>query len=259
MDKIPPIYVLNLERFPDNWERTKKNLIDVGIPDNKIKKYKGFDGLKRLPYGHKVYMAETVEKRDKYMQKMYKKLIEKNIYGSELKLRPGEIGHYISFYKMFKKALRKNYNHLMILEDDIYFPDPKNFLNELYIYLKNVPKDWDILYFGMTRNYFTFGKGKLEKINEYVSKPSGSNRDDIYKGLINGNHASIFNRRAMEFFVNNMMPMKFPTDVYFGKICSSQQLKCYSPHKSLIKPYSDISTTGTYKLEGTSFIKTPKK
>lgn len=255
MTRLPPIYVLNLERFPDNWERTKKNLIEVGIQDSKIKRYNAYDGLKKLPYGNKVYRSKTDEEREKYMQKMYKKLEEKNIYGSKLKLKPGEIGHYISFYKMFRRALKKNYNYIMILEDDIYFPNPDDFLKELYTYLENVPSDWDILYFGMTRNYFTFGKGKLEKINDHVYRPLGSKRNDIFRGLINGNHASIFNRRAMGYFVNDMMPMRYPTDVYFGKICTSQKLKCYSPHKSLIKPYSDVSTTSTYKLEGTSFSK----
>jgi GR25 family glycosyltransferase involved in LPS biosynthesis len=250
--KLPPIYIVNLERFPEKYRNTKKNILETGIL-NGFERYNAYDGLKMLPYGKDIQSSKTKEEIYKYTDLMYNELKKQGLYNSELYLKPGEIGHYFSFYNIFKEALKNNYESIIILEDDIYFTNPKNFLQQYIELINNVPDDWDLLYFGMTDAYFNIGKGMNKKINKYICEPSGSTREGNYKGMINGNHATMYKKTAIKYFVENMLPMYYPTDAYMGKICTiEKKLKCYSSCSPIIKAEHCISTTSTYKLEGTN-------
>ena len=249
-----PFFILNLKKYPKKYQRTVNRLNKAGIKSN-ITRFDAYDGIQKLPNTYNIKKSKTKKELYNNLDIMRKQLVKQKILHKSTiidptyYLTPGEIGHYISFYNMFKFADSLKYNMIFIVEDDIYFIDPSNFINNLKYILKNVPDDWDIIYFGMNNSYFNTG-GKLKKIKKLkklkkICIPTGTNtKIKKYNNTIFGNYAMMYSKKAIKYFKKNMMPMKMPTDIYMGKLCSENKLKCYSSCKNIIQPIlTDDSTT----------------
>jgi GR25 family glycosyltransferase involved in LPS biosynthesis len=241
-----PFFVLNLKKYPKKYKRTEKNLNNAGITTNIIR-YDAFDGLKKLPNIKAIKKSKSKKELNHNLDTMRKILTKKKILHKNINyyLTPGEIGHYLSFYNMFKLAHSSKYKMIFIVEDDIYFVDSQNFANNLKNILKNVPKDWDIIYFGMNKGYFDRG-GKLKKINKIknICIPTGTSfKIKKYNKTIYGNYAMIYSKKAIKYFIKNMMPMRMPTDIYMGRLCVKKKIKCYSSCINLIQPITSEGST----------------
>lgn len=88
---------------------------------------------------------------------------------SKKNLNNAEIGCFQSHRAIYKKAIENNYEAVFILEDDALFCE--NF-NEIFAeQIKNVPDDWQMLYFGQF-NYDEIGTisgSKTQAIKENIS------------------------------------------------------------------------------------------
>jgi Glycosyltransferase family 25 (LPS biosynthesis protein) len=76
----------------------------------------------------------------------YGKILEKGMDSSSLKgraYRAATLEHYKTYEHI---VYNTNYEHVLILEDDVRFKD--NFLTALKEYEKNIPEDYDICYIG---------------------------------------------------------------------------------------------------------------
>jgi GR25 family glycosyltransferase involved in LPS biosynthesis len=62
---------------------------------------------------------------------------------------PSRLALVLTNIKILEEAIEKNYNSVLIFEDDIEFTDEINLISE---YFKFLPKDWDMLYFGGNHN-----------------------------------------------------------------------------------------------------------
>ena len=61
-------------------------------------------------------------------------------------MNPGELGLVLTNINIIKEAKEKNYNSILILEDDVVF---KENANEMFSkVVNNVPDDWEYLFFG---------------------------------------------------------------------------------------------------------------
>jgi GR25 family glycosyltransferase involved in LPS biosynthesis len=110
-DYFDKIYCINLDRRTDRWEECQKIFKKLEI---EVERFSAVDGkLLTLPHG--------------------------NVYNAEL---AGSMSH----TEIIKMAKEKGYKNILILEDDIEFKPELNTLFEEYI--KQVPTDWDILFFG---------------------------------------------------------------------------------------------------------------
>jgi GR25 family glycosyltransferase involved in LPS biosynthesis len=106
------VYCVNLDRRIDRWERCKyvfrENQIDV-------ERISGIEG-------------ETIH------------------LDTPNHLKPGELGCMFSHLGIIQNAKENNIESVLIFEDDVEFAE--DFNNLFYEYMKQVPKDWQLLYLG---------------------------------------------------------------------------------------------------------------
>lgn len=112
-DTFDNIYCLNLKERSDRWDQCVKNFEKYDI-----KNYEHF-------LAYKVRAEDISPKRE------------------------GQLGCAFSFCEIFKDAKEKQYNSILILEDDFDFLFEKDVLFEkLNLCLDELPKDWDMFYLG---------------------------------------------------------------------------------------------------------------
>jgi glycosyl transferase family 25 len=81
-------------------------------------------------------------------------------------MNPGELGLVLTNINIIKDAIEKNYNSILILEDDVVFNDE---INNISNYMELLPNDWNMLYFGGNHNTH-MGLKPPHIINEKVCK-----------------------------------------------------------------------------------------
>jgi glycosyl transferase family 25 len=64
-----------------------------------------------------------------------------------IKTKNGAIGCSMSHLRLLQDAHKNNLSHIVILEDDITFLNPKLFTNHLDAFLKNRKNEWDVVLF----------------------------------------------------------------------------------------------------------------
>lgn len=79
------------------------------------------------------------------------------------KISIGNIGCCMSHYKLWEEIKNKNYENVLIMEDDIEFSD--NAVSLFESFYTEVPSDWQLLYFGGNHC-----KEKLNFISKHVHK-----------------------------------------------------------------------------------------
>lgn len=99
----------------------------------------------------------------------------------------GAYGCYRSHIEIFNDAIKNKFNSILVFEDDFYFD---KYDQNLFEFIKNVPNDWDLMYFGLN-----FINGEIKIINEFVKK--------IKNGKLNTTHAYAINRKFMDVVINS--------------------------------------------------------
>jgi GR25 family glycosyltransferase involved in LPS biosynthesis len=140
------------------------------------------------------------------------------------KIIPGHVGCVLSHYNVVKKADESGFNQILILEDDVVFcEDLQEKFNQ---FIKQVPKDWDMLYFGGNHN-----SEPLEKITDNVYK--------IHKTYTTHAYAI---RKPIYKVVMKMFPkLQFEVDVMYSMLQNSFNCYVFRPHLAWQQDgYSDI-------------------
>jgi len=125
------IYCVNLNRRPDRWELAQQEFARVGL--TAVERYEAVDGAS--------YDWSNVVSH----------------------LLVGELGLIETHINIIKEAIAKNYESILIFEDDVEFIDEFFRVNE---YMEALPSDWDMLYLGGNHNYGPYP----QQINEKVLK-----------------------------------------------------------------------------------------
>jgi GR25 family glycosyltransferase involved in LPS biosynthesis len=110
------IYVINLDRRPDRLKYFQKEIDKYGIKN--VERFPAIDGL--------------------------------TISSNNNTLLAGEIGILMTHLEIIKKCHFEGVKNVLILEDDVFF---SNEINKLDEYMSEVPKDWDFIYFGGNHVY----------------------------------------------------------------------------------------------------------
>ena len=205
-------FVINLKRRPDRLEIFQKN-----CPFNDVEVIYGFDGK---------YAKEEQIRSEKDM--VYK-----------CKLKPGEIGVFISHLRIFKKIIELDISYAMIFEDDAIFS------NDFLIKIKqNIPSDTSILYIG-GRFEPEFIMKNCSKISDSLSKHNTSTwiGEDMDRTM----HAYIISKEMAQLCINEFYKsflINEAIDSWILKICLKYSLPIYNSYPLLchspLKGDSDI-------------------
>lgn len=238
------ICILNLKKDKDRLNMCKKQLDSYKLKYCKC--IEGVNGYDFVPYGKEISKTKTgTKKKRQLLSKMRKTLlsskkIKKTNYRS---LRIGEIGCNMSHLNTMKYALKKGYNKILILEDDVKLLP--NFLENMHQISTHIPNNCDILFLGLNKQNYKWGSFK--KINKFINKPLGTKKYKGHsdsEGAIYGAHAYIINRKAMKEFIKYTEPMTYPADVTLGKISTIfKKVNAYSVKNNLIETFNKGSNT----------------
>lgn len=201
--------------------------------------------MKVNEYFDKVFYINSNSRIDRY-RNMQKRLSDLNISaerfeaikGGELdsrilefgdskkNLNNGEIGCFQSHRAIYKKAIDQNIDKLFILEDDALFCENFNAVFEESI--KNVPDDWQMIYFGQF-NYDELGTisgSKTAAIKENVS-------GNVYKANRCWLTHAYAIRNCAQYLYDNTNVMYHTFDAVLADL--QKELKVYAFHPNIIK------------------------
>jgi len=120
-DAFDAVFVLNLEKRNDRMERVNDVLYYLQIP---FERFNAID-------------SEVVTG-------LHNNLISKNV--TSTMTRPGYLACLLSHLSIYKTALDRGFEKVLILEDDILVH--KNAKESIKTFMPQVPNNWDMIYFG---------------------------------------------------------------------------------------------------------------
>lgn len=138
MDFINKIFIINLDQRVDRMENMKNLMTELNITN-----WERFSAIK-----------PSYSKIDKRLYSGYQKFMKLN-----KKYVKGSIGCKLSHLEILKIARKRNYNKILILEDDVNFTGNLKYIEIGLREIENL--NWDMLYLGIN-------KEKSAEINELV-------------------------------------------------------------------------------------------
>lgn len=164
-DYFDAAYCINLDRRPDRWERVQKEFKKINLND--VIRIPGVDGKLEPPAS----------------------------------IPPGAVGCLKSHLNVFIDAKNKGFESFILLEDDVQFSD--NFHQQFNIIEAQVPKDFEMLYFGSNPH-----TGSRQEISPNINRITYT-----YAA-----HAVIFRRPCYDDIINSLSgPLTVPCDVHYGR------------------------------------------
>lgn len=193
---IDHIYIINLER---DVQRRKR--FEDQIKRLQMKNYSFFKGVDLSEQQYQEY------KKQNYLQSK------------------GELGCLFSHINIYKDALSKNYNNILIFEDDIDIMD-KNFLEKTQFYMKELNNEYDVILLGANHR-----RAAGAKIMNGLYKTTGSN----------GTFGYAICKDTMIRLINSNFK-KFSYDFHWRKFDKANPLKFYCIIPHLVNVYDTVSS-----------------
>ena len=215
---IDCIYVINLDKRPERWERTKRIFNNQGCTPNRISAVNGWEltawDLTQLYGPHPVSP------------------------------KAGIAGCLLSHVSIYKDAYERGFETIWICEDDIEFSSDIKKLSHLISELYQIDKNWDLLYtdystFGADYQVLRQGQSKYKCLNRRVFRSS-----DLVR--MHGRfqtHSMIFSRngikKALDYFTHVYILSAIDIDIHYVP-----GFREYSTLKDIVTyikdvPYSD--------------------
>jgi glycosyl transferase family 25 len=187
-------YCVNLNRRPDRWEKVKQEFNRIGVSG--IERYEAIDG--------KDYDWTNIK------------------YNPSLLV--GELGLIETHINLIKDAIKNNYSSILIFEDDVYFTDEINKIEE---YMSQLPDNWDMLYLGGNHIYGP----PPPKVNDKILK--------LVKTYTT--HAIAIKSNLFETIIAMTEGRKKQIDVYYADLQTVYNVYGFTPNMALqTEDFSDI-------------------
>tara|TARA_B100001093_G_scaffold243566_1_gene233328 strand:+ start:532 stop:1317 length:786 start_codon:yes stop_codon:yes gene_type:complete len=165
-------YVINLER-------SKRRMVDISNQCEKaglkFQRWNAYDGSKLdLNY-----------------------LKRQRLISNDNKMRLGSLGCGLSHISLWKNTLKNtDHENLLVFEDDCIIPP--DFKKKLNMYMKQVPKNWDIVYLGGSNIY-----GKRISKNVLIPKTVKNSRASFNTGT----YCMLIKRRTLPLLLEKNIPI----------------------------------------------------
>ena len=168
------------------------------------------------------------------------------VYGKTLKnltnLADGAYGIILSNLLIFKDSLKKGYEKILILEDDIYFIDAihEKFWNKIEF----LPSNWDLLYLG-GNTVFEFGWYEMISGRKDISINRNTynklDYDLIKTGWTQCAYSIGYNTKIFPDLIQILEKFEEPIDVTLPKLSNTQFYNSYIFFPTLARTYDNYS------------------
>ena len=189
------IYCINLDRRLDRWVVVKNKFKKLGLD---IKRISGVDG----------------------------NLLSDDILKKYINRNKCEVGCMLTHYNIIEDAKKNNYKRILVFEDDILFIE--DFHNKFNEKIKNISKDWVLLYLGATQHSI---------INEYY-------KDYYIPHVTDGTFAVAFDSSIYDEILLDK-DIDFPIDGKLHRLQKKYNNKCFVLFPNLI--IADVSDSDIRK------------
>jgi glycosyl transferase, family 25 len=214
--KIDRIFIINLEHRQDRKTKMMEELSRVGI-----EQYEFFKAIRPTKEIIKQWNPDFLNPIPNWF---------KQTGGDETKYKMGSLGCMLSHLEIIKMCIKKNYENVLILEDDTEFHigDGITF-GQIFDMLQNQISqlDFGLLYFA--------GNHRGSMIQKY-----SENLNYIKGSLTTGSY--IINKSAMKYIIDNIKSYPREIDVFYStKVQGALKCYCLTPHLTKqAEGYSDI-------------------
>lgn len=222
---IDKVFVINLAHRVDRKNKIISELEKVGITNYEI-----FKAIK-----------PTEDMIEKWNPNFLNPIPEwfKKTGGDETKYKIGSLGCMLSHYQIIKLSFERNYNNVLILEDDTEFQLQKGITFDILLDL--LKKQLDNLDFGLLYLAGNHRGSQIKKHSNNIIKVKGT--------LTTGSY--VINKSVMKYILDNIIGFVREIDVYYSMIIQSKfPCYCIYPHVTFQgEGYSDIVQKNvSYKL-----------
>jgi len=210
IEGIDCVYLINLKRRPDRLKRVDRILRKHGVDYTLVK---AIDGNKLFPmHSRQAIKIQSVKNP------------------RNAKLRPGEIGCFLSHYLVFKDAYNKGYKTIWVLEDDI---EVCGKISDIPPMLKALNKDlpkWD-MFFPYNRTSKSWSRHKGKPFNDMF---------EIRSNLMYGTFSMIVSKRGIKkiFTALSNKWMSLPIDMFIAHVANPLSVM---PRKKSILYHREIN------------------
>ncbi|GAB5382390.1 MAG: hypothetical protein Alis3KO_38490 [Aliiglaciecola sp.] len=181
---------------------------------------------------------------------VYSDAVHKRTKRTSRSMKTGEVACSLSHVRMYQDMLDNNYQHVLILEDDV-LPEPQSLIrfNEV---MQQLPKDWEVLMLGYygekppTLKYkiqqsiyrlfhrlhlFNWHKVPMKWIDEICLDEYS---EDLFSiGKVLGTHAYAINQSAAEKFIKYQTPVILQADRIFNYYKAENELNAFALKKTM--------------------------
>ena len=158
------VWVMNLDRRPDRWNKIKQTATHFNLKISRFSAVDGSRGAAKSDWEH--YFSSDLltlpggieplsDYKDKFLKYHHYKA---RVHFMETKLRrkaiqsPGAWGYALSYIKIIKNAIEKDYRRILIFDDDIILHHAFN--AEFDRHIRELPPDWKLIMLGAMQHYW---------------------------------------------------------------------------------------------------------
>ncbi len=191
---IDKIFIINLPQRIERLEKIKNLLQKLDFDNYEI--YNAIDG-KNLSESKINDLLSITSLNSLYTQAQNHKDIRSK----------GAIGCYLSHYNLWNEMIKRNYDNVLIIEDDA---ETDNNYHEIISFINSIPNNYDIALLSWFNLWFDKleNKKNIKVINEYWRQ---------YKSInIFGTAAYMLNKNGAKKLIKNAMPINYQVDAYIN-------------------------------------------
>lgn len=162
LPKLNRIYYINLDRRPDRKEHVLKQMKQQGFDMTLVERFRAIDGdqLQLTPQQKRMFLHSDYRRHQ---------------YSSS---RDRIMANQLSHYSILQDMVKKNYEYILILQDDVVFK--KGFLKHLEKVMNNIPEDAEIVNIGSHKEAFYAHFVPMDLENEKENNiPCMNNVNDV--------------------------------------------------------------------------------
>lgn len=192
---IDKIFIINLPQRIERLEKIKDLLKNLEFIDN-YEIYKAVDGKELSEKEINKYLSIT---------SLHSLYVEANNH-KDIRTK-GAIGCYLSHYNLWNEMIKRNYDNILIIEDDA---EAEYNYNDIITYINSIPSNYNIALL----SWFTLWFDKLENkknkkiINEYWDQYASIN--------VFGTAVYMLNKEGAKKLIENAFPINYQVDAYIN-------------------------------------------